>query len=163
MGVSVQGLIPARRQELAVRISETVDEKLLSQEDIQKVLSSPEIGEKLVDTVEAEVEAFLDATIRKIPLASNIIDNAFSQTIKDIHLSFLQREIPKILGILGKRLSKGISFKTVVREKIENYDLQELEEIVYGIAATELKAIEILGGVIGLIVGLAQLAILLLI
>ncbi len=45
-------------------------------------------------------------------------------------------------------------------EWIEEFDLGTLESIVYGIASKELKMIEVLGGVLGFLIGLLQVGIL---
>ena len=47
----------------------------------------------------------------------------------------------------------------MVRERIEELDLDALEQMVLAIAKSELRAIEILGGVIGFVIGLVQAAV----
>ena len=44
----------------------------------------------------------------------------------------------------------------MIEEKINQLNLKELEELILAIAKKELKHIEYLGGIIGLIIGLFQ-------
>jgi uncharacterized membrane protein YheB (UPF0754 family) len=44
----------------------------------------------------------------------------------------------------------------IVQEKIINFDLDRLEAVILKVSGTELKAIEILGGVLGFVIGLIQ-------
>ena len=55
-----------------------------------------------------------------------------------------------------------MDFQQIVRSKVEAFDLGRLEQIIYDISAKELKTIEYLGGVLGLLVGLAQVGLMLL-
>lgn len=51
-----------------------------------------------------------------------------------------------------------VQVSALVEEKINAFDLDELEKMITGISSTELRFIEILGGVLGFIIGLVQLA-----
>ncbi len=48
----------------------------------------------------------------------------------------------------------------LVRQKMSQLDTERLESIVVRVAATELRAIEVLGAVLGLTIGLVQAALL---
>jgi uncharacterized membrane protein YheB (UPF0754 family) len=69
----------------------------------------------------------------------------------------LQKEIPAVMDSLLEKVEAKIDFREIIQKKIEQFDPSKLESIVYAIASKELKAIEILGGVLGFIVGLVQL------
>ena len=60
-----------------------------------------------------------------------------------------------------KRFSK-IKVSKIVEDKVNDFDLDQLEEMIRGVSSPELRAIEILGGVLGLIIGIVQDGILLL-
>ena len=47
-------------------------------------------------------------------------------------------------------------------EKVQAFDLDRLENMILEIATRELRAIEILGGVLGVLIGLIQVGILML-
>ena len=49
---------------------------------------------------------------------------------------------------------------TVVEEKVAAFPVQKLESLVLQVAAKELRAIEILGGVLGIVIGLGQVLLL---
>ena len=74
----------------------------------------------------------------------------------------LQKEIPGLIDSLFESVEQKIDFRKIIQGKIDAFDISRLESIIYSIASKELKAIEILGGVLGFIVGLIQLFIVLL-
>jgi uncharacterized membrane protein YheB (UPF0754 family) len=62
-----------------------------------------------------------------------------------------------------ERVEHRLDVSEIVRAKIEAFDLSKLEAIIYEVSARELKTIEILGGVLGFLVGLGQVAIMMLV
>ena len=61
-----------------------------------------------------------------------------------------------------ERAQSALDLKSIVEKKIEAFDVSALESIVYSIASREFKMIEILGGVLGFLIGLGQVALLIL-
>jgi uncharacterized membrane protein YheB (UPF0754 family) len=66
---------------------------------------------------------------------------------------------PGLIDSLFTAVEEKIDFRKIIQAKIEEFDVSRLESIIYGIASRELKAIEILGGVLGFVVGFIQLGI----
>jgi uncharacterized membrane protein YheB (UPF0754 family) len=71
----------------------------------------------------------------------------------------LEKEIPGMIDELFQTVESKLDFRAIIKEKIMGYDLSKLESIIYAIASRELKAIEYLGGILGFIIGVLQLAI----
>ena len=57
--------------------------------------------------------------------------------------------------MIDKTIEK-VKISDIVEEKINNYEIQKVEEIIIAIAKKELKHIEILGGILGLLIGAIQ-------
>ncbi len=53
-------------------------------------------------------------------------------------------------------LNQRMNIKQIVEDKINGFDVAKLEKLVMYAAGKELKAIEIVGGVLGLVIGLAE-------
>ena len=53
-------------------------------------------------------------------------------------------------------LEKKVDFKEIVEEKINEMDVLEIERIIIGLAKKELRHIEIMGGVLGFMIGILQ-------
>ncbi len=162
LGVTIQGAIPRRQADLADRIGQTVEEELVSHEDVQKVITSPEVTEEIVSMIEEHVEDFLYGTFGKLPLGSAFLGGDIAQAVKAGHIRYLRNAIPELMDSAMKRVEAKLDFREIVRKKIEEFDLHRLEEIVYQIASQELRAIEVFGGVVGFLVGLVQVLLLVL-
>ena len=75
-----------------------------------------------------------------------------SNTIKGI----VMENQEKIFEIFSNYAEENIDFSTIIKDKISNFSLDKLEEIINGLAKKELKHIEAIGAILGAFIGLVQ-------
>ncbi|MBP9478428.1 MAG: DUF445 family protein [Sebaldella sp.] len=154
----LQGLIPKRRHEIAVNIADVIEKELISLE---------EIGEKLdVSSMDyEELDEFLDKLVNEKIKAELLEKNPFLKMfITDGMLNKVKKYMKKIIlenkeemfSLLLKTVEKNIDLKAHIIEKMDNFSLKEIEDIIMKISRNELKHIEILGGVLGGIIAVFQ-------
>lgn len=160
-GWKVQGLVPKRQRALAISIGETIERDLLSHEDIEKVLQSNEIESGVRDLVAKQVDIFIQDFIEKNPMVKMFLQGPLLEQIRESLVGQMQAAVPEVLDGVMRKVEEKLDFKEIVQQKIEGFDLSKLESIIYRISSTELKTIELLGGVLGFFVGLMQVAIML--
>ena len=61
-----------------------------------------------------------------------------------------------LLGKIEEALEEGLDVHELVRSKVAEFEIEKLEKLVLEVASRELRSIEILGGVLGLLIGIAQ-------
>lgn len=154
VNITVQGLIPKRRNEISKRIGEIVERELISIHDILNRLITEENKKEAISLIK---EKILKAVEMKIPL---LIPSALKYKIIGYLEEQIIKEGPAILesiidNITGKAI-EHINIRKMVEEKIDDFELIKMEEIILSVAAKELKHIEILGGILGGIIGLVQ-------
>lgn len=150
----IQGLIPKRRDELALNVGQVIGNELLSLEDVFCKISENDVKEKIVKSVIETIYGRLDERIpHLVPLP---VKKILLNLLEDI----LHKETPvmidRFLLDLSGKVKDEIDFSQMIQEKLNSYDLHELERVILLIAAKELKHIEILGGVLGFAIGLVQ-------
>jgi len=157
----VQGVLPKRQAQIATSLGELVDKELLSMDDVLERINTPEIQEKLVNKVSELMKTRLGEFLPKI------IPGRLIQVIVDALDKIMLQEANHFIDelfISGREyLIEEIKIDKIVEEKVNDYDLQQLEDMIKGISAPELTFIEVLGGVMGFIIGLVQVAIILLV
>jgi len=150
----IQGLIPKRKEEIAISIGDTVEQELLSVDEIMDQLI--ESTDKK-DILELLKEKIISLTEEKMP---SIIPSALSGMIKKQIGEVIDEKGEDLLDELTETLvhkaTATISISDMVKDKINMLALDEIEEMVIKIAKTEFKHIEYLGGVLGMIIGLFQ-------
>ena len=157
LGFKVQGLLPKRKADLAVKIGETVEQELLSHEDIQKAVDTPEFHQEVTDAVLTAVETTINERLASNPLIAMFLTGQTANLVKEMLAEEVEKQVPGFMGKMFERLENQIDVKELVQQKIDAFDMKKLEDIVYSIAEKELKAIEVFGAVLGFIVGLTQL------
>ncbi len=162
LGFRIQGLIPRRQGDLAQSLGDTIERELISHQDIKKVLDSAEMHESISTMIETQIDTFIKEKLGSNPMISMFLQGELLAQVKSMFQSQFEKAIPEFLETCMTHVENKLDFKEIVREKVENFDYVKLEEIVFRIAAKELKTIEILGGVFGFLIGLAQVVLLVL-
>ena len=62
----------------------------------------------------------------------------------------------ELFQLLLKSIEKNVDLKGHIIEKMDNFSLREIEDIIIKISKKELKHIEILGGILGGIIAVFQ-------
>lgn len=160
LGFKLQGLLPKRQADIAVSVGELVEQQLLSMDDLINQIDTPQMHERITGRISQVLKEKLYSIV------PSIVPGRITQLIVDNLDKMFRQEAPELIkqGISSGRdyLTQEIQVKKLVEDKINEFELGELEEMVRGVSSTELRFIEILGGVLGLLIGLVQVAILVL-
>ena len=159
LGIRVIGLIPKRKHDLAVKIAETIEKELISHKDILAILRSEDFHLHAGEVIRRKMDGFIAEKLAKNPLIAMFVTSEMSAKFSGMIMEELRKEMPGLIDSLFTAVEQKINFRKIIQTKIDEFDVSRLESIVYAIAARELKAIELLGGVLGFAVGLAQLGI----
>lgn len=154
LDIEIQGLIPKRRLDISKSIGEALEKEIISTEEIIENLASEknktEFMEYIKSLITAKITAKLPAIIPsglKNSIAAHV-GSAIGQNGNDI--------FEEIKSNLVTKAKEELDLKEMVEEKINSFDLKELEDLIIQLANTELKQIEVLGGVMGFLVGVFQ-------
>lgn len=150
----IQGLIPRRRNEIAKSIGEAVENELIKVNDIIEQLVTEENKTEVLDSIRKRVIKTLDL---KIP---SLIPSAIKQKLLEYIGEQIDMEAAGILDrtiddLTNKAIEK-VKVGQMVAEKIDEFELEKIEEMILQLSSRELKHIEILGGVLGVIIGFFQ-------
>jgi len=153
---TIHGLLPKRRVEVAENIAKAVEQDLLSAQDLSDVFHSVDFDEKLRKRINDKIDEKLDYELLKnIPFWETLRVNILIP-IKDVALS----EIIKVLQSYRKELVSGfqskLDLRSIIVAKINRLDMDKLERVVLSVAARELRAIELIGALLGFIIGVLQ-------
>jgi uncharacterized membrane protein YheB (UPF0754 family) len=161
LGFKIQGLMAKRQQEMACSIGDVVGDHLVSTRDIADGLKDFDMEGMLTEMITVGLEPKI-AELRNLPLIGGFLtDDRIDDLRKSIVDSLLERK-GDILDKVEEALEQGLDVRSVVTEKVAAFPVEKLETLVLQVAAKELRAIEILGGVLGIIIGLGQVTLLML-
>lgn len=161
-GLRVQGLIPRRRAEIARSIGETVEKELLSHSDLRQAVGTPQFNSQIGRALRSKIDELFERVLGTGPLMTVLLSGEVAATLKDRLVTELLKLTPDAIGVMLESMEANVSFRRIVQEKIESFEMERLESLVYRIAAKELWTIEVLGAVLGFAVGVFQVVFLIL-
>ena len=154
---SLHGVIPSRHAQLAERIADTVENNLLTQEDLEKAMS----GVNWHDEVDRLIKKVLHdkgpgGIIEKIPGLSQAWKNIVLPSLQEV----LSREVVKFIDGYGQRfagrLRESVDIKGIVREKVMEFETEAMESLIMAVAKREFGHIQVVGGITGAVIGVVQ-------
>ena len=160
LGITFHGIFPKRQKIFAEKLGKMISAEFLSYEDIEEKIANPKNLEKLMPMIEEHVDNFLKNKLSdEMPFLSLFIG---SKTIKSLKKTFMQElEIlfPQIMKRYAGHLQEELDLEKIVIDKVSAFSTDKLEDILYQIMSKEFRFVEILGGVIGFIIGIIQVLI----
>ena len=149
----LHGLIPKRREEIAKSIGETVKNELISMEEINSQLLTDENKRKLVDAIKAKVKTVVAEKTESIPFGLGSVVSNMVDDIVEVELTiFIYDQSEEMIN----DMTKDIDIGQMVEDKINQFELKKIEDIILKVASRELRHIELLGGILGAFIGLIQ-------
>lgn len=151
---AVQGLLPRRRRELIEAISTTVAGELLPADHLLQHIASPRLRRTVAKHVSAAVTVRVTSALPAFlpqPLVE-LIGRALAEGARREVDRFFETALPVLLADMQGELDVAAA----VRERLEAVSLDDLEALILRLAGTELRHIEFLGGVIGVVIGLVE-------
>jgi len=157
----LQGIFPKRQDEMARRQAKLVSRELFNVEDIKNDLMGPEMYEKIHEAIEEEIDQYLDEKMEQLPgVITAFISDSNVERIKKTVTDEAVQFVPKITSQFFNKLEE-VNVEELVYEKVRNYSSEKLEKMLMSVLKSELKYIEMAGGVLGFIVGLVQVSLIL--
>lgn len=154
LGITVQGVIPRYRGELAQAAARVVADRLFTTNDVVAALDLGAVEHKLVFAAAGAAQVSGE---RLIPA---IIPAPVRRMIGRLIRTVVEREghtlIRESVDSLWESLRSELDISETIRQRVLDIPLDELEDLVYSVAGRELRVVELLGALIGTIVGVLQ-------
>lgn len=155
IGLTLQGLIPKRKAEIAHSLGEVIERDLVSLDELTKELADGFAGTALVDTLAIQAK---EGVVSSFPsLMPSTLKNMAGSLVEKI----VRHQAPELMKELAPKalaeVKENISIAQIIEDKINEMQWDTLEDLVLEIASRELRHIEYLGALIGFLIGLIQL------
>ena len=153
LNTEIVGMIPKRKSEIAATIGQIISEQFLSIDEIIDGIITDEDKDNITNYIKLKIKLILDEKMTLIPgTIKLLVQNYISDIIEDEIKSSIDELSEEIIIKANNR----INIEEIVKNKINELDLYELEEIILTIVKNELRHIEILGLILGFFIGIIQ-------
>ncbi|ATV35014.1 DUF445 domain-containing protein [Fusobacterium pseudoperiodonticum] len=153
----IQGLIPKRRAEIGIGIADVIQNELISIKDVIANIDREEFSKRLNDLIDDVLEKNLKTKVKeKFPVMQMFFSDKMAKDVSNTIKGIVMENQEKIFEIFSNYAEENIDFSTIITDRISNFSLDKLEEIINGLAKKELKHIEVIGAILGAFIGLVQ-------
>ena len=163
LGITFHGIFPKRQQQFAEKLGKLVSEELLSFKEIEEKIINPANLSKIMPLVEGKIDLFLHEKLKSVfPMISMFIGQNTINQLKLVFMQELETMFPEIIGSYMKHLESELDLEKMVTKKVAGFSSDKMETILNQIMSKEFRFVEIIGGVLGLLIGILQVLITLL-
>ena len=151
-----QGVLPRRQACIAEAIGEAVEKELIKKEDLAAIFRN--MGKEKVSLL---ADKIIDEKFKLYKLNSIYFVDKIHRRILAALKSFVKKEVINTLDTrsdLSGHLASSIDIRGLVTKRINGFSTQELEKAAFAVMNKELRFVELMGAVIGFIIGTIQLA-----
>ncbi|MBK5270079.1 MAG: DUF445 family protein [Bacteroidia bacterium] len=160
LGITFQGIFPKRQKQFAEKLGKLVSAEFLSFSDIEEKISDPENLKKIMPMIENHVDDFLRNKLsNEMPVISMFIGDKTISKLKEAFMKEIEILFPQVMKQYAGNLKAELDLEHIVIEKVSAFSSDKLEEVLLQIMSKEFKFVEVIGAVIGFIIGLVQVII----
>ena len=153
----IQGLIPKRRAEIGSGIANIIQNELISVKDVISNIDREEFSKRLNALIDEVLDKNLKKKVKeKFPFLQMFFTDKIAKDVGNTIKDIIMGNQEKIFEIFSNYAEENIDFEVIISDKISNFSLDKLEEIITLLAKKELKHIEVIGAILGGLIGVAQ-------
>jgi len=157
LGITFQGIFPKRQHLFAQKLGKLVSEELLSFKDIEAKITDGSNLQQVMPLVETHIDNFLrNKLAAEMPIISMFIGDKTIEQLKSVFMKELESLFPVLMTSYMDKLKHELDLEAIVTDKVSNFSSDKLEEILQSIMSKEFKFIEIIGAVLGFLIGIIQ-------
>ena len=153
----IQGLIPKRKAEIGTGIASIIQNELISVKDVISNIDREEFSKRLNKLIDDVLDKNLKKKMKeKFPLLQMFFTDKVAKDVGNTIKDIVMENQEKIFEIFSNYAEENIDFEVIISDKISNFSLDKLEEIITLLANKELKHIEVIGAILGMLIGAVQ-------
>lgn len=162
LGIRCHGLIPRRHSAIAATTADIVQRELLTRHVLRAQVEKIDLGPLIDEYARKLVQERLSKRLKSVPFIGNLLNPALLAQLEGIAREEMRKEAGPLLMRFADQAEEHMDIRALVQERVEAFELDQLEAVVRRLAGQEFRTIEILGGVLGFLIGLVQVGLLLL-
>ena len=153
----IQGLIPKRKAEIGTGIASIIQNELISVKDVISNIDREEFSKRLNSLIDEVLDKNLKKKVKeKFPVLQMFFTDKVAKDVGNTIKDIVMENQEKIFEIFSNYAEENIDFEVIISDKISNFSLDKLEEIISLLAKKELKHIEVIGAILGMLIGAVQ-------
>ena len=157
LGLTFQGVFPKRQAQIAENLGDLVANELFSMKDVAKKIedlsTQPEALEEVGKRIEKTIRGKL---ISAFPMLSMFLSDEMIEKVTNLFKGELEDFLRVSAQGLALKMEQSVDIEALVREKVQAFSSNKIEELLIGFMEQEFRFIEKIGAVLGFLIGCVQ-------
>lgn len=157
LGLTFQGVFPKRQAQIAEKLGDLVANELFSMKDvaqkIEDLSTQPEALEEVGKRIEKTIRGKL---ISAFPMLSMFLSDEMIEKVTSLFKGELEDFLRVSAQGLAVKMEESVDIQALVREKVQAFSSNKIEQLFLGFMEREFRFIEKIGAVLGFLIGWAQ-------
>ncbi|MBX7225124.1 MAG: DUF445 family protein [Chitinophagales bacterium] len=154
---TLHGVFPKNKKNIATNLGKIVQKDLISFDDIKNRLQEPESMANFKDEISVHVERIIREKVESMTIAKVFISENFIQNLHQMAVEEIEMALPGVIEKYINKIEEKVDIQEMVFEKVNNFSDEKLENLLLAITNKEFKFIEIVGAVLGFLIGIIQM------
>ena len=158
LGFTLHGVFPKRQQQIAESLGRIVGQELLSFGDIEEAITRPEAVQRILPMAEEHVDNFLRVKLKEsMPMIAMFVGDKTIAQLKTVFMTELRELFPVIMKNYVANFRNDLDLERIVVEKIAGFSADRLESLLNEFLTKEFRFVEIIGAILGFLIGVLQI------
>ena len=157
LGLTFQGVFPKRQAQIAEKLGDFVANELFSMQDvaqkIEDLSTQPEVLEEVGKRIEKTIRGKL---ISAFPMLSMFLSDEMIEKVTNLFKGELEDFLRVSAQGLAVKIEDSVDVQGLVREKVQAFSSNKIEELLLSFMEQEFRFIEKIGAVLGFLIGCIQ-------
>ncbi|MCB9033706.1 MAG: DUF445 family protein [Chitinophagales bacterium] len=157
--LTFHGIFPKNKPRIANKLGNVVQRDLINFNDIKERLQDPEALNNIKEEIALRIDNVIRDKVEKNPVAKTLVPEGLIQSVHKSIVKEIENNLPQVIGTSLDKIEEKLDIRTLVRNKVEAFSDEKLENMLMDITAREFKFIELIGAILGFLIGIVQLII----
>ena len=160
IGITFQGVFPKRQNALAEKLGQLVADELFSISDVSAKIKEFATSDEAMNEVGKRIEMTIrNKLVHAFPMLAMFLSDEMVEKVTGLFKNELKDFLSATSQGMGEKLEENLNVQEMVKERVNAFSSEKLEELLNQLMKKEFKFIELVGAILGFFIGCIQLGI----
>lgn len=157
--ITFHGIFPKNKPRIADKLGTVVQRDLINFSDIKNRLQDADALNHFKEEIALRVDNAIRDRIEKSALLDAIVPDQLIQSVHKTIVVEIEKNLPNVIDTSITKIEQSLDIQQLVKNKVSNFSDEKLEKLLLDITSKEFRFIEVIGAILGFMIGVVQLII----
>ena len=160
VGITFHGVFPKRQNVLAQKLGQLVADELFSVSDVSAKIKEFATSDEAMNEVGKRIEMTIrNKLVQAFPMLAMFLTDEMVEKVTGLFKNELKDFLSATSQGMGEKLEENLNVEAMVKERVNAFSSEKLEKLLNQLMKKEFKFIELVGAILGFLIGCLQLVI----